>query len=250
MPQISEQAFVYAVKVNDNGDGTLSFEQKVVGGDLPVFVNKLKAGSLEIEKTVVDAGKGNPDPDREFTFHVKLKGKNLPKFPDLEDPASDSTSTGSSTGSAFSFRIEWGGGKPATSFKLRAGESKTVDKIAAGTSYKVVETDIPEHYKQVGAEGVAGMISAGTDTEAVVTNKYTAPAPDKPKPDEPEPSAPAPDRPKPKPEPVKPHSGKQVKKVVFPATGDSTCAIEIVLGSAGALVTLAGLWLAFDRSRS
>ena len=152
MPQISEQAFVYAVKVNDNGDGTLSFEQKVVGGDLPVFVNKLKAGSLEIEKTVVDVGKGNPDPDREFTFHVKLKGKNLPKFPDLEDPASDSTSTGSSTGSTFSFRIEWGGGKPATSFKLRAG--------------------------------------------------------------------------------------------------DSTCAIEIALGSAGALVTLAGLWLAFDRSRS
>lgn len=52
MPQISEQAFVYAVKVNDNGGGTLSFEQKVVGGDLPVFVNKLKAGSLGIEKTV------------------------------------------------------------------------------------------------------------------------------------------------------------------------------------------------------
>ena len=40
------------MKVNDNGDGTLSFEQKVVGGDLLVFVNKLKAGSLEIEKTV------------------------------------------------------------------------------------------------------------------------------------------------------------------------------------------------------
>ncbi|MBR3159325.1 MAG: BspA family leucine-rich repeat surface protein, partial [Atopobiaceae bacterium] len=41
---------------------------------LPVFVNKLKPGSLAIEKRIQGE---NDDPSQEFTFHVKLTGDNI-----------------------------------------------------------------------------------------------------------------------------------------------------------------------------
>ncbi len=66
-------SFVYTVKVIDNGDGALLFEQSV--NEKPVFKNTLKNGSLRITKKVegeVD------DPNQEFTFHVQLTGTNLP----------------------------------------------------------------------------------------------------------------------------------------------------------------------------
>jgi len=79
----SEQQYLFAITVKDNGDGTLSFSQSchaitdgAVSADLavPVFTNQLKPGALTVEKQVEGEG-GNPD--QEFTFKVKLTGENV-----------------------------------------------------------------------------------------------------------------------------------------------------------------------------
>lgn len=62
----------YRVSVYDNGDGTLSFDQKTISADgeegkLPVIANALKPGGLTISKGVKS---GNPG--QEFKFLVKL----------------------------------------------------------------------------------------------------------------------------------------------------------------------------------
>ncbi len=62
----------YRVSVYDNGDGTLSFDQKTISADgeegkLPVIANALKPGGLTISKGV----KGG-NPGQEFKFLVKL----------------------------------------------------------------------------------------------------------------------------------------------------------------------------------
>ena len=65
----------YSVTVHDNGDGTLSFDQKTISpdgeeGKLPVIANTLKPGGLTISK---DIKNGNPEnPGQEFKFLVKL----------------------------------------------------------------------------------------------------------------------------------------------------------------------------------
>lgn len=65
----------YSVTVHDNGDGTLSFDQKTISpdgeeGKLPVIANTLKPGGLTISKGIEN---GNPEkPGQEFTFLVKL----------------------------------------------------------------------------------------------------------------------------------------------------------------------------------
>ena len=62
----------FRVSVYDNGDGTLSFDQKTVSpdgeeGKLPVIANTLKPGSLTISKAVTSGS-----PTQEFKFLVKL----------------------------------------------------------------------------------------------------------------------------------------------------------------------------------
>lgn len=65
----------YNVTVHDNGDGTLSFDQKTIApdgkeGKLPVIANTLKPGGLTISKGIEN---GNPEkPGQEFKFLVKL----------------------------------------------------------------------------------------------------------------------------------------------------------------------------------
>ena len=68
----------YSVTVHDNGDGTLSFDQKTISpdgeeGKLPVIANTLKPGGLTISKGIQS---GNPEnsgnPGQEFKFLVKL----------------------------------------------------------------------------------------------------------------------------------------------------------------------------------
>ena len=65
----------YSVTVHDNGDGTLSFDQKTISpdgeeGKLPVIANTLKPGGLTISKGIEN---GNPEkPGQEFKFLVKL----------------------------------------------------------------------------------------------------------------------------------------------------------------------------------
>ena len=65
----------YSVTVHDNGDGTLSFDQKTISpdgeeGKLPVIANTLKPGGLTISKGIKNGNPGNPG--QEFKFLVKL----------------------------------------------------------------------------------------------------------------------------------------------------------------------------------
>lgn len=68
----------YRVKVYDNGDGTLSFDQKTIApdgeeGKLPVIANTLKPGGLTISKGIEKGNSENPgNPRQEFKFLVKL----------------------------------------------------------------------------------------------------------------------------------------------------------------------------------
>ena len=80
----------YTVTPVDNGDGTISFDQKVVRVkedgteeeiDAPVFQNKAVDGSLRVEKYV----KGG-DATKEFTFWLKLTGKEG-QMPDSVNPS-------------------------------------------------------------------------------------------------------------------------------------------------------------------
>lgn len=65
----------YRVSVHDNGDGTLSFDQKTISpdgeeGKLPVIANTLKPGGLTISKGIENGNSENPG--QEFKFLVKL----------------------------------------------------------------------------------------------------------------------------------------------------------------------------------
>ena len=80
----------YNVTVHDNGDGTLSFDQKTIApdgkeGKLPVIANTLKPGGLTISKGIEN---GNPEkPGQEFKFLVKLTsptGESLDRDYDFE----------------------------------------------------------------------------------------------------------------------------------------------------------------------
>lgn len=80
----------YTVTPVDNGDGTISFDQKVVRVkedgteeeiDAPVFQNKAVDGSLRVEKYVKRG-----DATKEFTFWLKLTGKEG-QMPDSINPS-------------------------------------------------------------------------------------------------------------------------------------------------------------------
>ena len=80
----------YTVTPIDNGDGTISFDQKVVRVkedgteeeiDAPVFQNKAVDGSLRVEKYVKRG-----DATKEFTFWLKLTGKEG-QMPDSINPS-------------------------------------------------------------------------------------------------------------------------------------------------------------------
>lgn len=76
----SDQKITYTVKVVDNGDGTLSFDQDV--SQEAVFKNTLKPGKLKIQK-LVGANDGDwNNPNQEFTFHVQLTAKDGQALPE------------------------------------------------------------------------------------------------------------------------------------------------------------------------
>jgi pilin isopeptide linkage protein len=66
--QYSDQTFSYTLTISDNDDGTLSIQQERGQEDLPVFVNKLKSGSVSVTKRI----DGETDPTKEFTFRIKI----------------------------------------------------------------------------------------------------------------------------------------------------------------------------------
>lgn len=73
-----ESSVEFKVQVVDNGDGTLSFNASAIDlktddinnkEDTPLFVNEYKPGSLTVQKQILGG-----DPNKEFTFRVKLTG--------------------------------------------------------------------------------------------------------------------------------------------------------------------------------
>ena len=67
----SDKVFTYTVKVQDDGDGTLSFDATT--DTQPIFEIVAKPGFLRIEKTVTDPE--SSDPNAEFEFKVQLTGR-------------------------------------------------------------------------------------------------------------------------------------------------------------------------------
>lgn len=73
----TDKAYTYTVKVYDDGDGTLSFDQ--TADERPVFENGLKPGSLRLSKLVSG---DNPTPGRTFRFHVRMTAPDGVEIPD------------------------------------------------------------------------------------------------------------------------------------------------------------------------
>lgn len=80
----SDDVVRYSVYVGDLGGGELGFTQRIIGEKVPVIVNTLKPGELEILKTVSNE-EGTYDPLAEFIFEVELSGT------DVEDGVYDYT---------------------------------------------------------------------------------------------------------------------------------------------------------------
>ncbi len=86
----TDTQYLYHLTLTDNGDGTISILESITekgknGEVTPVFVNRLEGGQLKISKAVDGE---LDDPNREFTFHVKLAGENIPNPLDftIEEP--------------------------------------------------------------------------------------------------------------------------------------------------------------------
>ncbi|MBQ1401376.1 MAG: Cna B-type domain-containing protein, partial [Firmicutes bacterium] len=158
-----EKIYGYAVKIVDNGDGTLYAEQslatpvldtddpeKIVSWStedaaLPIFKNSLKDGGFSIAKTTVDSE--GADPNQEFRFKVRLIGEGME---DLEEIDYKTTSVagdgdGSKSSNTKSSQKKTAGtesGAAAGSVSGRAaakagGAVRAGEDIASGTSYGV-----------------------------------------------------------------------------------------------------------------
>lgn len=162
----------YRVSVHDNGDGTLSFDQKTISADgeegkLPVIANALKPGGLTISKGV----KGG-NPGQEFKFLVKLAsptGESLDGDYDFKReeyiPQTVDITSRDAQGAALP-------GVGYTVYKVAPDGSRTVigdyvsdddgsvniqglDKLEEGCSYIASITDVPDGYKALGGQDVA-----------------------------------------------------------------------------------------------
>ena len=171
----------YLVSVYDNGDGTLSFDQKTVSpdgeeGKLPVIANTLKPGSLTISKAVTSGS-----PTQEFKFLVKL-----------------TSPTGESLDGDYTFKREEGipqtvdfttvdidgaalPGVEYTVYKVAPDGSRTVignyvsdddgnvniqglDKFEEGYSYIASVTSVPDGYTAPSSPDVALTYDSTTGT--------------------------------------------------------------------------------------
>mgnify|MGYP003299830834 CR=1 FL=1 len=124
-------------------------------------------GTLEITKAVT-AAEGLTPPDKDFTFVIALTapaGEALKETYDAQIFAAD----GSAVGNAFAFNPA-----AANTVTLKAGQTATIYGLADGTAYSITETNLPSGFAQVGQGVTAGQIAAGSTSEAIVTNHYSA----------------------------------------------------------------------------
>ena len=118
------------------------FEGQPSSGNFKIFhgnngrlqINTGTPASLTIEKTVETDPQGITAPDEDFTFQVTLEDKAGETVNAVKTAADGTTASVSlvfnSSGTA--------------EFSLKDGESLKIDGLSAGTSYTVVENDIPQ----------------------------------------------------------------------------------------------------------
>lgn len=142
-----ESVVLYKVEVFDNGDGTLSFETKVVDTKTddanndeskPVIMNKFKNGSLTIKKDI----KGNGDANTVFDFTITFD-KPFEKAPN-----------------------------GVMSVSVKGNESVTIDDIPHGMVYKITETP-KEGWALDTAVNDKGVIVANKTKTATFINEFT-----------------------------------------------------------------------------
>lgn len=131
------------VNVTDDGQGHLT-AAATYDADGAVFANSTKPGKLTLKKTIT----GNPPSSKEFTFTVETSTD--------ATFAQEATSTQTVTLNSDN-GYEW-----------------TSGDLAAGTHYRVTETDIPAGYTQTVITGESGTIEATRTSEVSATNNYAA----------------------------------------------------------------------------
>ena len=142
-----ESVVLYKVEVFDNGDGTLSFETKVVDTKTddanndeskPVIMNKFKNGSLTIKKDI----KGNGDANTVFDFTITFD-KPFEKAPN-----------------------------GVMNVSVKGNESVTINDIPHGMVYRIIETP-KEGWALDSAVNDKGIIVANKTKTATFTNEFT-----------------------------------------------------------------------------
>lgn len=123
-------------------------------------------GTLAIKK-LVTADEGLTAPEgKQFTFSVELiapAGQALKESYNAQIFAAD----GTAVGSAFAF-------KPATNNTviLKDGQTVYIYGLAAGTEYRITETNLPDGFYMVDNSVVTGQISSGATSDVEITNNY------------------------------------------------------------------------------
>ena len=142
-----ESVVLYKVEVFDNGDGTLSFETKVVDTKTedanndeskPVIMNRFKNGSLAIKKDI----KGSGDANTVFDFTITFD-KSFEKAPN-----------------------------GVMNVSVKGNESVIIEDIPHGIGYKVTETP-KDGWALDSAVSDKGIIVANKTKTATFTNEFT-----------------------------------------------------------------------------
>ncbi|MDO4859978.1 MAG: FctA domain-containing protein, partial [Bacillota bacterium] len=177
-----ERVFGYAVKVVDNGDGTLYGEQTLVkpvfdeeepdkieswtdeGAELPVFTNELKDGGFSIAKTTVDSD--DADPDQEFTFKVRLIGNGMDEKTDIDYKTVSAAGDGDGGKSRASAPKTQAGDtaepKAETAEPKEPSSASTETNTAAGPARAAEKAPVLKAPEGAGSVKAPGDIASGT----------------------------------------------------------------------------------------
>ena len=143
-----------AVKVTDNGDGTLS---AVVAYDKDgaAFENSVKSGNIQLTKTVT--GGTEVTEGKQFPFEVVLKDAQ-------GEPLSGTFACRNTNGAT-------GTVKNGDVIKVAADQTVTIEGVPAGTLYAFVE-QVPAGFEQKNAVATDGLVGANETASASVENAY------------------------------------------------------------------------------
>lgn len=168
----------YAVRISDNGDGTLSTEKRVINGNnafipsqdtesglaknpnfipqpaysSPVFNNKLTEGHLVLKKEIY--GDETDDPDRIFEFTVTIRGD---KYTDKTTFSSNITRSGDDSRKYI--------------VRLKAGEEARFSYLPNGSTF-IISENVPKKWILLEQTNASGIIYSTQTVESVFINKY------------------------------------------------------------------------------